>query len=84
MIGRRLGYIDKTGKIIINPQFDTAGAFNEGIAIVSTGGKFGYIDKTGKIFIPCQFDDAGLFQEGLAMIKIGGKRVILIRQAKSS
>ena len=44
----KCGYIDKTGKIAINPQFDDAWDFSEGLAPVKTGDKYGYIDKTGK------------------------------------
>ncbi len=39
---------DKKGKVIINPQFDFAWNFSEGLAYVGTGGKYGYIDNTGK------------------------------------
>lgn len=46
--GKR-GYIDKTGKIVINPQFDDARHFTEGLASVNIGDKWGYIDKAGKI-----------------------------------
>jgi len=67
------GFIDKTGKIIINPQFDYADFFEEGLARVRIGGKYGFIDKTGKIVSNPQFDDAGVFREGLARVRIGGK-----------
>lgn len=52
-----MGYIDKTGKIVIEPQFGRGFDFSNGIAEVSFGepndvigyiGKRGYIDKTGK------------------------------------
>lgn len=58
------GYIDRTGKIVIEPIFGRAFIFNNGIAQVSFGeppdvigaiGKRGYIDKTGKyIWAPTQ------------------------------
>ena len=45
------GYFDKTGKIIIKPQFDDAGNFYEGLASVSIGtdsqGRVQYMDKEG-------------------------------------
>jgi len=44
----KLGYIDKTGQIVINPQFDWASSFFEGLARVWIGGKSGYIDKAGE------------------------------------
>src|SRR6218665_3960374 len=72
-IDGKWGYIDKTGKIAINPQFDRAGSFKEGLARIQLGGKCGFIGKTGKIAINPQFDDARWFQEGLAGIKLGDK-----------
>jgi hypothetical protein len=48
------GYIDKTGRLIIPFQFDTADYFSEGLAAVGIGEKTGYIDKTGKFVVPPQ------------------------------
>jgi hypothetical protein len=42
------GYIDKTGKIQIKPQFDWAETFEQGISKVTVGDKIGYINKNGK------------------------------------
>jgi hypothetical protein len=43
----RWGYVDKTGKMVVGPQFDFAGGFFEGLALVRIGddktGKWGYI-----------------------------------------
>ncbi|MCG2727021.1 MAG: WG repeat-containing protein [Elusimicrobia bacterium] len=72
-IGNHFGYIDKTGKYVINPQFDFAGQFSEGLANVVFGGKAGYIDKKGKYVINPQFDAASEFHDGLAQIVIGNK-----------
>jgi len=43
---------DKTGKFVINPQFDNAASFSDGLARVEVGNKWGYIDKTGKFDQP--------------------------------
>jgi hypothetical protein len=68
----KFGYIDKTGKSIIAPQFALAMAFHEGLAAVQVGdftvGKWGYIDKTGKVVIDPQFSFANNFSEGLASV----------------
>ena len=40
----KYGYIDKTGKVIIEPRFDFADKFYEGFARVSVDGKEGFID----------------------------------------
>jgi len=76
---KSLGFIDKTGEIVIPAQFDKLVDFNkpwifkEGLAAVMVGGKWGFIDKTGKIVIPAQFDEAQSFSEGFAVVKVGGK-----------
>src|ERR1051326_4328606 len=44
----KYGFIDKTGKVVINPQFDFAQNFSEDMAVVKVGGNSGFIDKTGK------------------------------------
>ncbi len=68
---KRFGYIDKTGKVIIRPQFDYAGPFKEGFASVSKCSKAGFIDRTGKFVIPLQFDSAFSFRGGLAQVGHG-------------
>ena len=67
------GYVDKTGKMVIPPQFDWGGKFSEGLAVVKWGKNVGYIDKTGKMVISPQFDGGGSFNEGLAAVKLKEK-----------
>ena len=62
------GYINKKGDIVINPQFDFALPFSEGLAPVKLAEKLGYIDKTGKYVINPQFDEAFGHAEGLAAV----------------
>ena len=63
----------KTGTIVINPQFDKAESFSEGLAAVRIGGKEGFIDKTGHYVINPQFDSANSFSDGLAAVRVGDK-----------
>jgi hypothetical protein len=46
-INERRGYIDKSGSLIIQPQFDYAQDFNNGLALVKIKNKIGYIDSSG-------------------------------------
>lgn len=66
------GFIDKTGAIRIQPQFDYADAFSDGLAMVGVveGGmqKCGYIDPSGTLVIQPQFEKAGPFSEGMAPV----------------
>ena len=55
-ISGKWGFVDKTGKIIIEPKFENADEFSEGLANVTIGKKYGYIDKSGKIVIAPQFE----------------------------
>ena len=43
--------MDKTGTVVIKPQFDDACVFSDGVAKVKIGGKCGFIDKTGEFVI---------------------------------
>ncbi|MGH7823627.1 MAG: WG repeat-containing protein [Candidatus Binatia bacterium] len=73
-LGNKWGYIDKTGKYVIDLQFDYAGAFREGLAVVLVDGKEGYIDRAGRFVIKPQFDYKTLgFSEGFAVVRIGKK-----------
>jgi hypothetical protein len=57
------GFIDRTGKVIIVPQFDGAREISEGLAAVSFDGSNGFIDVTGKMVITPQFYSATYFSE---------------------
>jgi hypothetical protein len=45
--GFKTGYIDKTGRFVIRPQFDLAYSFSGGLARVEINGRVGYINKEG-------------------------------------
>ena len=47
-IGGKWGFIDKTDKYVINPQFDETYGFQGSLADVKVDNKRGYIDKTGR------------------------------------
>ncbi len=61
-------------EFVVNPQFDDAKRFSEGLAPVKIGDKWGYIDKTGKYVVNPQFLRAEVFSEGLAWVEMGGEQ----------
>ena len=67
------GYIDQTGRIVIEPRFFAAGQFSEGLAAVRLKGTYGYIDPKGSFVIPPRFDIGLPFQNGVAKVFIDGK-----------
>jgi len=64
---KKWGYIDGSGKVVIDRQYDSAREFSEGLAAVRKGDLWGYIDRTGKVVINFTFQNAGKFSEGLAV-----------------
>jgi hypothetical protein len=67
----RYGYADRNRKIVIPPQYQEIGDFEEGLAAVKLNEKYGFIDHLGKLVIAYQFDDAEWFSEGMAGVRIG-------------
>ncbi len=64
-------YINKEGKTIINPQFEDAGIFRDGLALVRTAGdspKYGFINEDGKFAINANYKYATSFNDGLAWV----------------
>lgn len=49
-------YIDTTGTVVIEPQFEYAERFSEGLAVVGTPAKRYVIDRTGRVVIGPKFD----------------------------
>jgi actin-like ATPase involved in cell morphogenesis len=73
-IGLRYGYIDKSGRMVITPDYFFASNFFRGLAKVELSGKSGLIDKTGKRIVPCEFDSVPItFSEGLGAACRNGK-----------
>ena len=66
------GFIDRSGQIVIRPQFVDAGMFREGLAPVAVQGPrkraYGFIDRSGRFVIQPQYDGAREFNKGLAQI----------------
>lgn len=76
----RVGYIDRTGVLRIQPQFAHGWKFSEGLAcVVQMNGQTGFIDATGRLVIPAKFDSSyGCFNEfhdGLSAVSIGSSWV---------
>jgi hypothetical protein len=68
--GLKWGYIDEKGKTVIPMQFDDAGYFSGGYAVVYKDGEYFYITPEGKRAFPPGFENAKPFSEGLAGVEI--------------
>jgi hypothetical protein len=50
------GYIDSTGKIVLQPQYESAGDFINDRAVVKAGGSYGVVDASFDTLLPFKFD----------------------------
>ncbi len=64
----KAGYANRQGKIVIEPQFDHAESFYEGLATVRVGPHRGYIDRSGAMVIPPKYTHASWFENGVAIV----------------
>jgi WG containing repeat len=70
----KTGFIDRTGKIVIEPEFEEANDFSEGLAAVKRGSECGWIGKSGKLVRQLPPGQEGWeFHGDLGAIKENGK-----------
>ena len=67
------GFIDKTGKLVIPPQYESATPFSEGLAAINNCEEAFFIDKTGKKVISGDFTYATSLAGGLALVNLKRK-----------
>lgn len=83
-VSSKWGYVNGSGQMVINPQFDNANDFHEGRAAVCLGkpctwwdapspneSRWGFIDASGKMVITPQYGSATDFSEGAASVCTG-------------
>lgn len=71
MDGLRWGYLDHSGQVVIQPAFEEAQRFSEGLAAVKINGLWGYIDDSGQLRIAPKYRAARPFMQGLAAVSDG-------------
>jgi hypothetical protein len=83
----KVGFFDRSGKVVIQPVYAFAMPFFEGRAAVCEGcaeiqegehrsvrgGTWGFIDRGGRLVIPLRFAEAGNFENGRARVRAGAK-----------
>jgi hypothetical protein len=65
------GFIDRTGRLAVDYQFEEAAYSQDGMAAVRDGGIWGAIDGSGAMVIDPQYENAFYFSEGLAYVRTG-------------
>jgi hypothetical protein len=62
------GFIDKTGKVVIPPQYESVSQFSEGLAAINSCDEAFFIDTIGKKVISGNYEFATPFFGGLARV----------------
>lgn len=76
-IGNLYGFVDKTGKMVIEPKYKNVGYFSDGLALIKENGLYGFINQTGKIVIEPKYELADHFKDGIARVKKGDSWIII-------
>jgi hypothetical protein len=79
--GKKCGYRDKNGNVVINPKFEDAHKFSDDLARVQVDGRWGYIDRGGHFVIEPVWMRAFDFNEGKAEVRNSKGEAYLIDKA---
>lgn len=72
-INGKWGFINTEGEIVIEPQYDEARTFGNGLAAVKIDGGWGFINKSNKLVIDTVFQDAKCFSKNkIAVVMVSG------------
>jgi len=81
--GGEWGFIDTSGKLVIEMKFNAVSQFSEGLARARHNGKWGFIDKTGEFVIPPRYEWVMSFKNGVAEAVLDGMIILIDRQGKT-
>jgi hypothetical protein len=69
-----MGFINKTGDYVIEPQFEQAHSFQEGLAPVKINKYWGFIDHSGKLAVEPDYDEVIYNISGVCPVRLNDKR----------
>lgn len=72
----RWGYMDEAGKIVIQPTFDFAWDFSNGLGRIKHNGKYGFVDLTGNLTITPAFTFADDFTGDYTRVNISDTTIL--------
>lgn len=65
------GYVNVKGEMVIEPQFEQARSFSNGLGAVCKNGAWGFVDLTGRVVIDYQFVDVGYMDaSGICPVRV--------------
>lgn len=83
------GYKDTKGNVVIQPKYNEAHYFSEGLAAVNIGqdknglgGKWGFIDVNGKEVVPIIYNYVYDFKDGKVNVELNGRKFYIDKTGK--
>lgn len=83
-VSHKYDFKDLFGRVMIEPKYDEAMKFSDGMARVKLNGKRIYPDVTGKDIISLKYEPADNFAEGRAKAILNGKSFYIDKTGKQS
>jgi hypothetical protein len=86
--GDLVGFMNRSGEVVVEPRFGTAQPLREGMAAVQIGrgvsleGGWGFVDVTGEMVIEARFRRVDWFSQGLAAVKEDDKWGYIDREGR--
>ena len=74
------GFIRGDGELTIDPIYEYAGDFVEGLAFVQKRGKSGFVNKKGDVVITIEYDEVSDFVNGVSVVEKDGKYGVIDRR----
>ena len=78
----KIGFINKSGKFIIKPQFKSAKDFKEGMAPVKLRRSWGFVNSKGQIVVKFKYAEVYDFSGGLARVHSKGRYGFIDKSGK--
>ena len=81
--GQKLGFINRSGAVVVTPKYDGVGEVHEGRIAVHAGSLGGYIDLAGKVVIEPKYEGTSSFHDSRAVVRVGDKYSLIDPSGKS-
>lgn len=81
-VNKKVGFIDRSGRVVIEPKFNWAYDFSEGLCQANLAGKEGYIDRKGNWAFEIDTHDDRPFRCGVAVVCTGKRTGIVDRTGR--
>ena len=76
------GYIDLSGKWVVEPGYEQTKMFSGGLGAFKAGGKWGFLDSSGKVIVSPRYDNTWPFSGNRGRVKLNDKLGFIDQKGK--